>query len=79
MYVLRRPIVRNIRESLIITFLASSLYNIIREKSLFVWPLSISPLLPDTHFSNEWMSRLKLQYIFDYKHFAYQRCITSLV
>lgn len=32
MYVLRRPIVRNIRESLIITFLASSLYNIIRGK-----------------------------------------------
>ena len=32
MYVLRRPIVRNIRESLIITFLASYLYNIIREK-----------------------------------------------
>ena len=63
MYVIRRPIVRNSRESLIITFLASSLYNIIREKSLFVWPLSISPLLPDTHFSNEWMSRLKLQYI----------------
>lgn len=32
MYVIRRPIVRNSRESLIITFLASSLYNIIRAK-----------------------------------------------